>query len=169
MKEAIFMSTDQSTVSSEIMKLNKYLTFALGDEDYGLEILTVREIMGLLEITSVPRMPEFVKGVINLRGKVIPVIDLRLKFGLDEIEATKETCIIVVDLTDMLMGIIVDRVSEVMDINDDMIEETPQFGVSVNTEFIKGIGKTKEKVIMILDIRKVLTGEELKTIATTGD
>lgn len=150
-------------------KLYKYLTFALGDEDYGLEILSVREIIGLLEITSVPRMPDFVKGVINLRGKVIPVIDLRLKFGLEEVESTKETCIIVVDLQDTVMGIIVDCVSEVMDIKEEMIEETPEFGVSVDTEFIKGIGKARDKVIMILDIRKILTGRELKALGKTAE
>jgi purine-binding chemotaxis protein CheW len=146
-------------------KLNKYLTFALGDEIYALEILMVREIIGLMEITKVPRMPEFVRGVINLRGKVIPVLDLRRKFGMESVEETKETCIIVVDLNDMLMGIVVDRVSEVLDIPQEEIEDTPSFGVTVSTEFILGIGKVKGKVIMILDIRAVLTSEELEALS----
>ena len=138
-------------------KLNKYLTFTLGDEEYGLEILKVREIIGLMEITNVPRMPNFVRGVINLRGKVIPVIDLRQKFGMERADNTKETCIIVVDLDGLLMGIVVDKVSEVLDIQEQDIEETPTFGVSVDTEFIMGIGKAKGKIVIVLDIRRVLT------------
>lgn len=149
-------------------KLNKYLTFALGQEIYALEILMVREIIGLMEITKVPRMPDFVRGVINLRGKVIPVIDLRCKFGMEQIEETKETCIIVVDLSDMLMGIVVDRVSEVLDIPQSEIEDTPSFGVTVSTEFILGIGKVKGKVIIILDIKAVLTAKEIEMLANVG-
>lgn len=148
-------------------KLNKYLTFALGKEEYGLEILRVREIIGLMDITVVPRMPNFVRGVINLRGKVIPVVDLRLKFGMNSIENTEETCIIVVDLEEMLMGILVDKVSEVLDIDKSNIDETPDFGVTVNTEFILGMGKAKDKVIMLLDIQKVLTTSEIIKIAET--
>lgn len=148
-------------------KLNKYLTFQLGDEEYGLEILKVREIIGLMEITNVPRMPNFVRGVINLRGKVIPVIDLRQKFGMERADNTKETCIIVVDLDGLLMGIVVDKVSEVMDIQEQDIEETPTFGVSVDTEFIMGIGKAKGKIVIVLDIRRVLTAEEIKIISKT--
>jgi len=146
-------------------QLNKYLTFALGQEIYALEILMVREIIGLMEITKVPRMPDFVRGVINLRGKVIPVVDLRCKFGMESVEETKETCIIVVDLSDMLMGIVVDRVSEVLDIPREEIEDTPSFGVTVSTEFILGIGKVKGKVIIILDIRAVLTSEEIDMLS----
>ncbi|HOC93998.1 MAG TPA: chemotaxis protein CheW [bacterium] len=148
-------------------KLNKYLTFTLGDEEYGLEILKVREIIGLMEITNVPRMPNFVRGVINLRGKVIPVIDLRQKFGMERADNTKETCIIVVDLDGLLMGIVVDKVSEVLDIQEQDIEETPTFGVSVDTEFIMGIGKAKGKIVIVLDIRRVLTAEEIKIISKT--
>ena len=146
-------------------KLNKYLTFTLGSEEYGLEILKVREIIGLMDITSVPRMPDFVRGVINLRGKVIPVVDLRLKFSMESIEDTKETCIIVVDLTECLMGIVVDRVSEVLDIDKSEIEEAPKFGISVDTEFILGMGKTKGKVVILLDIEKVLTSSEMKSLS----
>lgn len=144
---------------------NKYLTFTLAGEEYGLEILRVREINGLMDITPVPRMPDFVRGVINLRGKVIPVMDLRLKFDMERAEDTKETCIIVVDLDDLFMGIVVDRVSEVLDIFDSEIDETPAFGVQVDTDFILGMGKTKGKVIILLDIKKVLGTGELSSIA----
>lgn len=154
-------------MEAQIQKLSKYLTFTLGGEEYGLEILKVREIIGLMEITHVPRMPGFVRGVINLRGKVIPVVDLRLKFGMAAQEDTVETCIIVVDLGDMLMGVVVDHVSEVLDISDNDIEETPSFGVRIDTEFIMGIGKAKGKVIILLDIQKVLTAEEIVLLSDT--
>ena len=147
----------------------KYLTFQLAGEEYGLEILRVREIIGLMDITPVPRTPEFVKGVINLRGKVIPVIDLRLKFGMEAAEATDQTCIIVVDVGQVEMGIIVDRVSEVLDIEDQDIEDAPSFGVFVDTDFILGIGKAGGKVTILLDIGKVLTGGETASVAAVAD
>jgi purine-binding chemotaxis protein CheW len=139
----------------------KYLTFGLAEEEYGLEILKVREIIGMMDITAVPRTPEFVRGVINLRGKVIPVVDLRLKFGMPGTAATEETCIIVVDVGSVEMGIIVDKVSEVLDIASDDIEPPPSFGVSVDTEFILGMGKANNKVTILLDISQVLTHEDL--------
>jgi purine-binding chemotaxis protein CheW len=143
-------------------KAGKYLTFVLADEEYGLEILKVREIIGLMPITAVPRTPEFVKGVINLRGKVIPVVDLRLKFSMVEAEHTEETCIIVVDVGRVEMGIIVDKVSEVLDIDPEEIEDTPSFGTSVDTDFILGMGKANNKVTILLDISKVLTAADVK-------
>ena len=144
----------------------KYLTFTLGVEEYGLEILKVREIIGYMEITSVPQTPVFIKGVINLRGKVIPVIDLRLKFGMEETEATEETCIIVVDIGEMLMGILVDAVSEVVDIPAEKIEPPPAFGSSISTDFILGMGKAQDKVKILLDIAKVLSQEELMNVSS---
>ena len=143
----------------------KYLTFRLAEEEYGLEILKVREIMGMMEITAVPRTPEFVRGVINLRGNVIPVVDLRLKFGMEAVEQTEETCIIVVDVDGMEMGIVVDRVSEVLDIVAEEIQDPPSFGVSVDTDFILGIGKAQGKVKMLLDIGRVLNAEDLASLA----
>ena len=134
----------------------KYLTFCLDNEEYGLEILKVREIIGLLPITTVPRTPEYIKGVINLRGKVIPVVDLRLKFGMLEAERTEETCIIVVNLGQVEVGIIVDRVSEVRDIAGKDIDDPPSFGTNVDSSFILGMGKSEERVSILLDITKVL-------------
>jgi purine-binding chemotaxis protein CheW len=142
-------------------KAGKYLTFVLAEEEYGLEILKVREIIGMMDITAVPRTPNHVKGVINLRGKVIPVIDLRLKFGMPEIDRTEETCIIVAYVGNIEMGIVVDRVSEVLNIAEAEIEEPPSFGVSVDTDFILGMGKANGRVEILLDISKVLTGTEL--------
>jgi purine-binding chemotaxis protein CheW len=140
-----------------LAKEGKYLTFALGHEEYGLEILGVREIIGLMEITAVPQVPDYVKGVINLRGKVIPVIDLRLKFGMPKHDYTNETCIIVLNVNNSLMGIAVDRVCEVLDISQDNIEPAPSFGNKVHTDFITGMGKIGDKVKILLDIDKVLT------------
>jgi len=145
-------------------RAGKYLTFALGDEDYGLEILKVREIVAMMDVTSVPRTPDFIKGVINLRGRVIPVFDLRLKFGMPGVEATDHTCIIVVSLDDVETGVIVDRVLEVLDIPEGAIEDAPSFGVDVNTAFILGMGKTNEKVTILLDIDRVLSSGDIAAL-----
>ncbi len=139
----------------------KFLTFVLNDEIYGIEILKVREIIGLMDVTNVPQTPEYLKGVINLRGKVIPVIDLRLKFSMQEGEHTQETCTIVVEVDNTSIGVIVDNVSEVMEIKGDEIEDAPQFGQGVDSNFIMGLGKTKETIVILLDIAKVLSEEEL--------
>ena len=142
----------------------KFLTFILGDEVYGIEILKAREIIGLMDITTVPQTPEYMKGVINLRGKVIPVIDLRLKFGMPEEEHTQETCVIVVEVNNTSLGIIVDSVSEVSDINGGEIEDAPSFGQGIDTSFIMALGKVKDKIIILLDIEAVLSSEELEMV-----
>jgi len=147
----------------------KYLTFKLADEEYGLEILKVQEIIRMQTVTRVPRTPDYVRGVLNLRGKVIPVIDLRSKFGMETQEDTDKTCIIVVQVSGgdhrIVMGVIIDEVREVLDISADCIEDTPSFGASINTEFIIGIGKVGDNVKMLLDIDKVLTATEVEAIA----
>jgi purine-binding chemotaxis protein CheW len=160
-EETTQQETPQATAAS---KAGKYLTFYLSDEEYGLEILKVREIIGIMEITTVPRTPEFVKGVINLRGKVIPVLDLRLKFSMPEAERTEETCVIVVQVEDVEVGIIVDKVSEVLDIAGDAIDEAPQFGTDINTDFILGMGKSEGHVTILLDISKVLAGTNFENM-----
>ncbi len=147
----------------------KYLTFVLSNEEYGIEILKVREIIGLMDITSVPQAPAYMKGVINLRGKVIPVIDLRLKFSMSENDHTEETCTIVVEVSNTLIGIIVDSVSEVSDIGSEEIQETPNLGQNLDTNFIMGMGKLKEKLIILLDIDKVLSAEELEMVEEITD
>jgi purine-binding chemotaxis protein CheW len=147
----------------------KYLTFALGAEEYGLEILKVREIIGHMEITSVPQTPDYVKGVINLRGQVIPVVDLRAKFGMEATEVTDETCIIVVEINQgsrkFSTGVVVDHVQEVLDIAGEDIEEAPQFGSAVNTDFILGMGKIGDSVKILLDIDRVLANEDFSSFA----
>ena len=134
----------------------EYLTFIVADEEYGLEILKVREIIGMMEITKVPRTPAFVEGVINLRGKVIAVVDIRRKFELETAPVTEETCIIVVEVRGTEIGLIVDRVSEVRHIEQANIEDAPSFGALLDADFLLGIGKTTDNVIMLLDIAQVL-------------
>ncbi|MCD6365484.1 MAG: chemotaxis protein CheW [Planctomycetes bacterium] len=150
-------------------RAGKYLTFALADEEYGLEILKVREIIGMMEITAVPRTPKYVKGVINLRGKVIPVVDLRMKVGMAEAERTDETCVIVVDIGDVEMGIVVDHVSEVLDIAEEDIEDAPSFGAQVNTDYILGMGKLNDKVTILLDISKLLSSSDMTVMDMAVD
>jgi purine-binding chemotaxis protein CheW len=150
----------------------KYLTFKLAEEEYGLEILKVQEIIQMQAVTRVPRTPDYVRGVINLRGKVIPVVDLRRKFGLESVKDTEKTCIIVVQITHkegkVVMGIIIDEVKEVLDIKAENIEETPSFGETVNTEFILGIGKIGTSVKMLLSIDKVLSFAEIDSISKSS-
>ncbi len=142
----------------------KYLTFVLGTEEYGIEILKVREIIGMMNITNVPRTPDYLKGVINLRGRVIPVIDLRLKFAMSELKHTQETCTIVVEVNGRLIGIIVDTVSEVVNIGGENVEDTPAFGQGIDTDFIIGLGKVHEKIIILIDIEQVMSSEELEMV-----
>ena len=165
MTQATAMETIQKEMTSGFEQIaGKYLTFFLGDEEYGLEILKVREIIGMMDITPVPRTPEFIRGVINLRGKVIPVVELRQKFGMETVEQTDETCIIVVQAQGVEMGIVVDRVSEVTDIATEEIQDAPSFGTSVDTDYILGIGKSEEHVKLLLDIDQVLSPDEVDDV-----
>ncbi len=152
----------------EDSKAGKYLTFKLADEDYGISLLKVREIIGMMPITSVPRTPEFVKGVINLRGKVIPVTDLRLRFDMPEIDYDDRTCIIVVEVagqeSTVQMGIVVDAVTEVLPVQDNEIEPAPEFGASVDTRYILGMANMEGAVKILLDIDRVLTDAEIAAL-----
>lgn len=165
------MSPSTVEVDQQSARGGKYLTFALGKEEYGLEILKVREIIGYMEITAVPRTPSCVKGVINLRGQVISVIDLRTKFGMPAAERTDETCIIVVEIRSgerkLNVGIVVDRVSEVLDIASEQIEAPPSFGSELDTNFILGMGKIGEAVKILLDIDRVLGASEISHLEST--
>ena len=162
-------SREEDTQDRNMSELaGKYLTFFIGEETYGLEILKVQEIIGMQEISKVPRTPEYVKGVFNLRGKVIPVADLRLKFGMEEQKRTRHTCIIIVNVQnegkEVNMGTIVDQVSEVAEISGDEIEPAPSFGNQVATNFIMGMTKTKDSVKILLDIDKVLAEGDIEAL-----
>ena len=150
------------------LRTGKYLTFLLGREEFAIQVLKVREIMGIQDITAVPQTPSYVKGVINLRGKVIPVVDLRLKFCLPEMEYTQRTCIIVVQVesagTTLHTGIIVDAVSEVLNLAASDIEDTPDFGDggASAANYLLGMAKVKGKVKILLDIDQVLSAQEVR-------
>ena len=155
---------------ARIAQAGKFLSFVLGEEEYGLEILKVQEINGMMDITRVPRTPEYVLGVINLRGRVIPVISLRQKFNMAMVEDTEKTCIIVVQVqyqdTQLTMGIVVDEVSEVLNISDGQIEPPPSFGGGMEeADFITGMGKLEDKVVILLDIDRVLNEADLDVVA----
>lgn len=155
----------QQKTESLTGKEGKYLTFSLSNEEYGIGILKIKEIIGMMPITSVPRTPKFVRGVINLRGKVIPVIDLRIRFCMEEKAYNDRTCIVVVEIEshgiEMVIGIVVDSVSEVLNIKSEEIEETPEFGTSLNTDYILGMATMEGGVKILLDIDAVLSSEEL--------
>jgi purine-binding chemotaxis protein CheW len=153
-------------------KAGKYLTFALGNEEYGLEILKVREIIGCIDVTAVPRTPAYVRGVINLRGQVISVVDLRVKLAMKPAEKTEHTCIIVVEVNHdqrkLSTGIIVDRVSEVLNISGENIEEPPSFGANLDTQFILGMGKIGKSVKILIDIDRVLAAHDVAVLSSVA-
>ena len=166
MSSAVLEKQETSSIAAE-QRAGKYLTFILGREEFAIRVLKVREIMGIQDITAVPQTPGYVKGVINLRGKVIPVVDLRLKFCLPEMEYTQRTCIIVVQVQaggiSLQTGIVVDEVSEVLNLAAADIEDTPDFGEGAGsaTSYLLGMAKVKGKVKILLDIDQVLSGQEL--------
>ena len=150
------------------METDQYLTFKLDDEIYALNISHVREVLDFTKISRVPRMPEFMCGVINLRGGVVPVVDLRIKFGMQEKEKTVDTCIIIIEITigeeQTLLGIMADSVQEVMNLEPDQIQPPPKIGTRLKTEFIKGMGKKNDEFIIILECDKVFSSEELVVV-----
>lgn len=161
--ESVDVAESASTQSLQAIA-GKHLTFQLDEEIHGIGILKVQEIIGMMTVTRVPRTPEFVRGVINLRGKVIPVIDLRLKFGLESKEDTERTCIIVLQVeregVQVVMGVLVDEVSEVLEVAAEAIEPPPSFGTNLDADFLLGMGKIGDKVVMLLDVDKILSSSE---------
>ncbi len=166
--QSVENKTDTSSSGGQAGREGKYLTFSLAGEEYGIGILKVKEIIGLMPITPVPRTPDHIKGVINLRGKVIPVVDLRLKFGMPAAESTDRTCIIVVEIVSesskIAMGIIVDSVSEVLNIRAGEIEDTPSFGSKLDTAYILGMAKSGQGVKILLDIDRVMSERDMQLL-----
>lgn len=144
---------------------DKYLTFKIENESFGIDILYVTEIIGIQKITEVPELPDYIKGIINLRGKIIPVMDIRIRFGKAVREYDERTCIIVVDIGEVSIGLIVDRVSEVVDIPEENISPPPKIGKGIQNRYVKSIGKIGEEVRLILDCDKLLTEDEIKGLA----
>ena len=156
-----------------ITETKQYLTFKLGDEVFGLDVGEVREILDFSTVTRVPQMPEFMLGVINLRGNVVPVIDMRLKFGMSKTEKTVNTCIVVVEMkveeAATVIGALVDSVQEVFDLEPSQIEAAPKIGTKLRTDFIKGMGKHNEEFIILLDIDRVFSADKLLTVQDTAE
>jgi purine-binding chemotaxis protein CheW len=165
MPSSLLTANEPSQAAPADARAGKYLTFHLANEEFGIRVLKVREIMGLQEITAVPQTPSYIKGVFNLRGKVVPVIDLRLKFGVEAAEYTQRTCIIVTQVQGesglVSMGIVVDGVSEVLNLTGQEIENTPDFGEALTGQYLLGMAKVKGKVKILLDIDKVLSTQDL--------
>ncbi len=155
MSETTTKQVEQQQSGPKI-KGGKFLTFFLGEEEYAIEILKVQEIIGLMSITPVPNMPSYIRGVLNLRGKIVPVMNLRTRFGLEKVEDTDETCIIVIQHEEYLMGVLVDKVSEVVDIETEAIEDIPSVGAGEQSKYLAGIGKVDDSVKMIIEVHKVL-------------
>jgi len=155
------MNSDET---KKIVDRGTYLTFNLEDEAYAIEISTVKEIIALMKTTKVPKMPSYIKGVMNLRGIIIPVIDLRLKFSMLEAKPQMHTAIIIIQIESSNIGFIVDRVEEVISIDKDKLTEPPKFGTKVDTEFIKHMAQVEDEVIMVLDLQKVLDEDEISWI-----
>jgi purine-binding chemotaxis protein CheW len=170
--ETSVMATITPSAKEPVPREGKYLTFSLDQQEYGIAILKVREIIGMMPITSVPQTPDYVKGVINLRGKVIPILDCRRKFGIALAEQTDQTCIIVVDVAGavetLLTGIIVDSVCEVMDIKSNDIEDAPNFGSDTDTDFILGMAKINNGVKTLLNIDRVLSISDLQSVVAAA-
>jgi len=170
MDQAIDYESPGDTATGRLERAGKYLTFTLSDQEYGISIRKIREIMGTLPITSIPHVPAYVKGVINLRGKVIPIIDLRTMFSISSTNPSDQKCIVVVEIhnldKEILVGVLVDSVSEVMNIRESDIEDTPTMGTDVHTDFILGMAKIGQGIKVLLDIDYVLGREEINAITT---
>ena len=156
-----------------ITQTSQYLTFKLDNEIYAMDITTVREVLDITQITKVPQMPDFMCGVINLRGSVVPVVDLRLKFGLEKAASVREACIVIIEIIlddeETVIGILVDSVQEVISLEPEQIDPPPRIGTRLKTQFIKGMGKKDKEFIIILETAKVFSAEELAVVQTTDD
>jgi len=159
---------EEETMAATITETTQYLTYKLGDETFALDITKVREVLDFTTVTKVPRTPEFMRGVINLRGSVVPVVDLRLKFGMTKTENSVNTCIIITEVTvdgdTTVLGCLADSVQEVLDLDEEHIAPAPRIGTKLRTEFIRGMGKRDDRFIIILDIDKVFSSDELALV-----
>ena len=158
---------------AEKIDTSQFLTFGLGDDVFAIDVIMAKEVLDFAEVTKVPQTPDYMLGVINLRGSVVPVIDMRLKFGMDDKEKTRDSCIIVVEVDvdgeAITVGALADSVQEVMDMNESQIEPPPRIGTKLNTEFIKGMGNLGEKFVIILDINKVFSADDLDFARSVGE
>lgn len=162
-----------STATAAVIGSAQYLTFKLDDEVFALDISQVREVLDFTALTRVPRTPDFMRGVINLRGSVVPVVDMRLKFGMSKTEQTVNTCIIIVEINldgeKLILGALADSVQEVIDLEPEQIEPAPRIGTRLNTEFIKGMGKRDDQFVIILEIDRIFSSCDLSAVNGLND
>lgn len=147
----------------------EFLVFSLGDEEYAIDILKVQEIRGYENVTRIANAPDFIKGVTNLRGVIVPIVDLRIKFHLDSVEYGGQTVVIVVNVADRIVGIVVDGVSDVMTLTPEQIKPAPEFGVTLSSDFLSGLGSLEDRMLVLVDIDKLLTSEEMALVDSTRD
>lgn len=161
--------TQESLEEHAYVNANRYITFFLQDERYGVDIYNVKEIIAHMRATKIPKAPTYLKGVINLRGIIIPVIDTRLKFGLEETDMTMYSAIIIIEIAGASVGFIVDKVEEVVSIPEDNISETPKFSARIDSEYIKHIARVENDVVMVLNLETLLSEQEMELIDTGKD
>ncbi|MDR5893319.1 chemotaxis protein CheW [Halomonas mongoliensis] len=161
-------STNPATLSAEASN-QEFLVFSLGDEEYAIDILKVQEIRGYENVTRIANAPEFIKGVTNLRGVIVPIVDLRIKFHLERVEYGGQTVVIVVNVADRVVGIVVDGVSDVMTLTPEQIKPAPEFGVTLSSDFLSGLGSLEDRMLVLVDIDKLLTSEEMALVEKAAD
>ena len=158
------VATTESTENIAGQNLNEFLTFRLGSEEYGMDILKVQEIRGYDSITQIANAPEFIKGVVNLRGIIVPIIDMRIKFKLGNVEYDQFTVVIILNVSGRVMGIVVDGVSDVISLDIDQMRATPEFGSVIDTEYIMGLGTVEERMLILIDIEKLMGSADMGLI-----
>ncbi len=148
---------------------NGYLTFTLGKEEYGIDILTVQEIRGYDAVTTIANMPEFIKGVVNLRGIIVPIVDMRIKFSLGDVTYDDMTVVIILNVADRVVGMVVDGVSDVISLNESQIKDAPEFGAVLDTQYLKGLGVIDERMLILIDIENLMTSKEMALVEAIAE
>ncbi|PMR77681.1 chemotaxis protein CheW [Billgrantia endophytica] len=161
-------TTDAALTAAEAHN-REFLVFSLGEEEYAVDILKVQEIRGYENVTRIANAPDFIKGVTNLRGVIVPIVDLRIKFHLDKVEYGGQTVVIVVNVEDRVVGIVVDGVSDVMTLSPDQIKPAPEFGVTLSSDFLSGLGSLEDRMLVIVDIDKLLTSDEMELVERVAE
>ena len=162
-------ASNEAVLAAAEAENREFLVFSLGDEEYAIDILKVQEIRGYENVTRIANAPDFIKGVTNLRGVIVPIVDLRIKFHLDNVEYGGQTVVIVVDVADRIVGIVVDGVSDVMTLTPDQIKPAPEFGVTLSSDFLSGLGSLDDRMLVLVDIDKLLTSEEMALVDSTSN
>ncbi|KAA0014504.1 chemotaxis protein CheW [Billgrantia pellis] len=161
--------TNEAALAAAEAHNREFLVFSLGDEEYAVDILKVQEIRGYENVTRIANAPDFIKGVTNLRGVIVPIVDLRIKFHLDKVEYGGQTVVIVVNVEDRVVGIVVDGVSDVMTLSPEQIKPAPEFGVTLSSDFLSGLGSLEDRMLVIVDIDKLLTSDEMELVERVAE